>query len=96
MLFKKEDIEKRRTIITEMLERSVCTVTFTKINGETRRMPCTLRDDFIPAKEVKKVTESIDAKPRKKNDAVMSVWCTDKSEWRSFRLENVVEVIPNE
>lgn len=95
MIFKNEDNnEKRRYLITEMLKRSVCTVTFTKVNGENRTMPCTLRDDFIPQVELKESKEP--TKERKKSDTVLSVWCTDKNEWRSFRLENVTEIIPNE
>jgi hypothetical protein len=26
------------------------------------------------------------------NDTNLSVWCTDKAEWRSFKVANVTEV----
>ena len=42
-----------RNILLEALTKHECTVTFTKVNGETRVMPCTLREDVIPAVEHK-------------------------------------------
>ena len=29
---------------------------------------------------------------RELNEAVMVAWCTDKQEWRSFRVDNVLSV----
>ena len=70
------------------LRDRVCEVTFTKVNGETRTMPCTLRADLVPAYErktpVKEATE--------KESATLSVWCTDKNAWRSFRVDSVTDV----
>lgn len=92
MIFEKESVEKRREILDKMLKRNVCDVTFTKVNGEIRRMPCTLREDLVPT-----VSEKENTTQKKKHNAdTMSVWCTDKNEWRSFRLANVTEVIPSE
>jgi hypothetical protein len=59
-------------------------VTFTKVNGETRVMPCTLKEDVIPNVEHKGT--------KKPNEAIVSVWCLDKKEWRSFRVNNVVDL----
>jgi hypothetical protein len=73
-----------RNILLEALTNNICTVTFTKINGETRVMPCTLKDDIIPKLEHKGT--------KKPNEAIVSVWCTDKKEWRSFRVDNVVDL----
>ena len=73
-----------RNILIEALTKHECTVTFTKVNGETRVMPCTLKEDFIPKQERKGI--------KKPNDAVVSVWCLDKREWRSFRVDNVVDL----
>jgi hypothetical protein len=47
-------------------------------------MPCTLKEDVIPNVEPKGT--------KKSNDAVVSVWCLDKKEWRSFRVDNVVDL----
>ncbi len=93
MQFDNEDNNKRRELITEMLRRGVCDVTFTKVNGEVRRMPCTLREDLVPAVDNK---ESKKESKKKSSPDNMSVWCTDKQEWRSFKLANVTEVIPSE
>jgi hypothetical protein len=73
-----------RNILLEALTKHECTVTFTKVNGETRVMPCTLKEDVIPKQEPKGA--------KKPNDAVVSVWCLDKKEWRSFRVDNVVDL----
>ena len=73
-----------RNILLEALTKHECTVTFTKVSGETRVMPCTLKEDVIP-----KVEHKVTKKP---NEAVVSVWCLDKKEWRSFRVDNVVDL----
>ena len=73
-----------RNILLEALKKHECTVTFTKVNGETRVMPCTLKEDLVPKVEPKGT--------KKPNEAVVSVWCLDKKEWRSFRLDNVVDL----
>jgi hypothetical protein len=68
-------------------------VTFTKVDGTVRTMPCTLNEALLPV--VEQVTPSADALPpktKKFNAAVMSAFCTDKQEWRSFRVENVISI----
>jgi hypothetical protein len=73
-----------RNILLEALKKHECTVTFTKVNGETRVMPCTLKEEVIPKQEPKGT--------KKPNESVVSVWCLDKQEWRSFRVDNVVDL----
>jgi len=73
-----------RNILLEALTNHECTVTFTKVNGETRIMPCTLKEDIIPNVEHKGT--------KKSNESIVSVWCLDKKEWRSFRVDNVVDL----
>ena len=74
--------------IVEALKANVCAVTFTKVNGEVRTMPCTLKEDIVPTYErrtpVKEATT--------KESATLSVWCTDKSAWRSFRVDSVTKL----
>jgi hypothetical protein len=83
---------QREELITA-LKNNVCTVTFTKVNGEVRVMPCTLKEELIPG--VKPLLETIVeanvpveviVKP------TISVWCTDVSSWRSFRFDSVTQV----
>ena len=73
-----------RNILLEALTKHECTVTFTKVSGEIRVMPCTLKEDVIPKQEHKGT--------KKPNESVVSVWCLDKKEWRSFRVDNVVDL----
>jgi hypothetical protein len=56
-------------------------------------MPCTLKAEFIPPAtlHITNTDNPIDfPKVKKENPNVMSVWCTDKKEWRSFRIANVI------
>jgi len=83
-----------REQIVEQLKTAECVVTFTKVNGERREMPCTLQEDRLPpATKDEPLTQK---RVREINPEVVSVWCTDKQSWRSFRVENVIEVRPVE
>jgi hypothetical protein len=79
-----------RDEIVSLLEQGICTVTFTKVNGELRHMPCTLKTDLLP----KLIAESNTDAKKKINLDNLSVWCTDKNEWRSFKIANVQDVKP--
>ena len=81
------NIEEKRKEISDMLHNSICEVTFTKVNGETRVMPCTLKAGIVPVVERKEGSE-----PKKQSPDTMSVFCTDKNQWRSFRVANVTNV----
>lgn len=72
--------------IVNLLQENICEVSFTKVNGETRVMPCTLREDILPK------VEKVSSTPKKKNDSVLSVWVTDINQWRSFRVDNVTNI----
>jgi hypothetical protein len=91
-------LEIKRRDLSEMLHNGVCEVTFTKVNGETRTMPCTLSEAIIPPApvHVTNTDNPIDfpqvKKEKKVNPEVMSVWCLDKKEWRSFRVMNVTSI----
>jgi hypothetical protein len=78
-----------RDELSDMLRQSICEITFTKVNGEKRVMPCTLKADVVPSVVSDTVKEN---KERKVNPDNLSVWCTDKNEWRSFKVANVTEV----
>lgn len=76
--------------IVALLQAGVCEVTFTKVNGEIRQMPCTLKSELLPVVDNKLNEE----KTRKQNPDNLSVWCTDKNEWRSFKIANVQQITP--
>lgn len=75
-----------RNELIEALKAHKCIVKFTKVNGEVREMPCTLREDIVPKYEHK--TE----RSKEPNEKVLSVWCTDVNAWRSFRVDSVQEL----
>lgn len=77
---------RKRTLVS-WLSESVCEVTFTKIDGSQRVMPCTLNSSYLPPK----IGESV--KTKVENPNTISVWCTDKNAWRSFRIDSVSKVV---
>jgi hypothetical protein len=80
-----------RDQLSALLSTGECVVEFTKVNGEVRTMPCTLDPLLVPpAPEPKVLAEGEVPKVKKENPDVMSVWCLDKKEWRSFRIANVI------
>jgi hypothetical protein len=84
--------ETRNAFLRSILQTGIYSVTFTKLNGELRTMPCTLKADLLPPLIVN------EDKPAKVPKAdTMGVWCTDKQEWRAFKVMNVIDVQePNE
>ncbi len=82
------DVNDRNHEIRNMLRHGVCEVTFTKVNGEVRTMPCTLDPMLLPPEPLKEYHETRVYKPE-----TLSVWCLDKMEWRSFRVANVTRIV---
>ena len=80
--------DERNRYLRDILCKNDCEVTFTKVNGETRTMPCTLRSEAMPARVV---TEEHQV-TRLYKPETLSVWCLDRSEWRAFRVQNVTEI----
>jgi hypothetical protein len=81
------ELDQRREYLINLLKENECTVTFTKVDGTVRSMPCTLDAARLPAQVV---TES--KKTRAFKPDVVSAFCTDKGEWRSFRVMNVTDI----
>jgi len=73
--------ELTREYMINELQKRVCRVIFNKVNGEERDMQCTLVEDALPPM---KGTE------RQKNESVIRAYDTNKGEFRSFRVENVI------
>ena len=77
-------IEDKYGILNNLLSLYCCVVDFRKLNGETRRMRCTLRQDLLPEiTKAQHVPQKIDT---------MKVWLPDERVWRSFKVENVLNV----
>ena len=79
-----------REEITNLLKQGIKHVTFTKLDGTMRRMPCTLDESLLPP--ATKGDAISQARVREVSPEVMVVWCTDKAAWRSFRIANVKEI----
>tara|TARA_R110000796_G_scaffold79954_3_gene177161 strand:+ start:673 stop:966 length:294 start_codon:yes stop_codon:yes gene_type:complete len=78
--------------IIDQLRTSVLEVTFTKVDGEKRVMPCTLQTDYMPELSEAKVLQ---VEGFSVNKSVVRAFAIDKQSWRSFRVDNVsaIEVI---
>lgn len=86
-------VEERYDLVHSMLQDYVCNVTFLKVDGELRTMPCTLKEDMMPvASQV--IKEDVTTGFPNKN--TLTVWCTDKNAWRAMRTANIktVEIAP--
>lgn len=79
--------DQRNRYLLDLLSKDEVEVTFTKVNGDVRVMPCTLKTDVIPQPAV---TEH--HKTSIYNPEVIRVWCTDIGAWRSFKTMNVTEL----
>ena len=85
-----------RQELMETLQKEVAVVTFKKLNGDERVMPCTLIPQFLPpAKKDDAITQK---KVREVSDKVCAVWAVEAKAFRSFRYDRVtnVEVIAKE
>ena len=81
------DAGSRSNYLLEMLRNHVCEITFTKLDGSVRTMPCTLDSARMPSRVI---TES--KTTRTFNPETISVFCTDRQEWRSFKTMNVIDI----
>jgi hypothetical protein len=67
-----------------VLRTQTARVVFTKIDGDTRDMMCTLGEEFIPEDKRPKGTGRVPP------ESVIRAYDVNKQEWRAFRVENVV------
>ena len=74
----------------KLLKENVVEVTFTKLNGDKRIMPCTLIESYLPpAKKDDPITQK---KVREVSDAVVAAWAIESNGFRSFRYDRVTGV----
>src|SRR6056300_589156 len=76
-----------RDELIEALRKNIIEVTFTKLDGDERVMPCTLVESFFPDPK-KDATQ--------KNEKVVAVWAIESKGFRSFRYDRVksIKVLP--
>ena len=79
-----------REELVELLKNNIVQVTFTKLNGDERVMPCTLYEGMLPpAKKDDPITQK---KVREISDKVIAVWAIESKAFRSFRYDRVKAV----
>ena len=79
--------------LIKLLKDKVVTIKFKKKDDTVRKMICTLSEDYLPEREDK--GEIKEAKTKKENPNTLPVWDLEKSAWRSFRVDSVVEYETN-
>lgn len=77
----------RRDRLIKLLKENEVLVTFTKVDGSRRKMYCTLDADRLPKKAANKLDSVLETTP-----GLVTVFDTEKNEWRSFHLNKVIEV----
>ena len=86
------DADKQRDYLKIMLAEDILLVTFTKKNGDSREMYCTLQDEFVPDHK-KYFSENESSKRAAPSDAespqVVAVYDMEKADWRSFRMDSI-------
>ena len=79
---------KDRNEILNALRNGDVIIEFTKVNGDYRKMICTLNESVVP--KATKEDPLTQKKVRAINEDVCVVWDVNAKGWRSFRWENVV------
>jgi hypothetical protein len=75
----------------EDLQQHVAEVIFTKLDGETRTMRCTLMKEYLPAsRDPAKVQAFHEQQERTLGGTTITVWDVDARGWRSFRADRVI------
>ncbi len=80
---------ERDTLLKD-LRSNLLEIHFTKANGETRVMRCTLQPHMLPKSYRASLAEQKEEKTfHKENPDVLAVWDTEAAGWRSFRVDSV-------
>lgn len=82
-----------RNELVDLLKNNLVEVTFDKLDGSERVMPCTLMESYFPpANKDEPLTQK---KVREISDKVIAVWAVESNGFRSFRYDRVkkIEVI---
>lgn len=80
-----------RDTLLKDLRHGVLDVTFTKVNGEERKMRCTLVPALLPEIYRTSLEEQESEKNYHKNNPdVIACWDVQARGWRSFRIDSVI------
>lgn len=78
-----------REQMIDSLRYGMCQVTFTKKDGTTRVMPCTLNPKLIPEDMMPKGGEDSLREGLEKTISAIRVYAPESEGWRSFIVDNV-------
>lgn len=81
-------MEFDREEVKSLLHTNKCIVTFEKVNGDLRKMVCTLNPSMIPVVESNDISEK---RPKADNPDVLPVYDVEANGWRSFRWNSLKE-----
>lgn len=79
----------RQNLIND-LKQSVAEITFTKVNGVSRTMRCSLDPRYVPGAIDPAHLDEQHAK--RENKDIIAVWDLHNNGWRSFRVDSVTYV----
>jgi hypothetical protein len=82
-----QTVDERFNWLKNILSSGSYTVTFTKVDGSMRSMPCTLQSQYIEG------SRSGENKRSRSLDTI-SVWALDVNAWRSFKVMNIANIEP--
>lgn len=74
-----------RNVLLNELRSNVVEVLFTKANGESRNMVCTLKPNYLPKDYIKEDENNF----HQKHPDTMIVWDIQNNGWRSFRIDSI-------
>lgn len=87
MEHKKTFTDFDKDTIFGLLKDNVCTIVFEKVNGDQRKMRCTLKESMLP-----QYTSTKADKERKVSEHTLAVYDLDVEDWRSFRVGSVTSI----
>jgi hypothetical protein len=70
------------------LANSIAIITFTKRDGSSRVMKCTLAPEHLPARD-----SLVEDEERLPNPETLVVWDLEVGAWRSFRLDSIKRIV---
>lgn len=79
-----------RKELLDLLRDEIVLITFDKLNGDERKMKCTLIPEMLPKAD--KEDRLSQTKIRNLEDAVFVVWSLEANAWRSFRYDRLKSV----
>tara|TARA_R110000744_G_scaffold368796_1_gene478805 strand:- start:327 stop:569 length:243 start_codon:yes stop_codon:yes gene_type:complete len=68
--------------MVSQLQEGMREIMFTKTNGNIRHMKCTLNPMLAP--------KILETKTQQNNPNVIPVWDLEKMQWRSFRVDSIL------